>query len=68
MRKVWMKKIDRQRDLKWVSKTLLQELSFTGKELRFRVTIQFITLKDERIVDEINGKEKSLKLKIMNLL
>ena len=68
MRKVWMKKIDRQRDLKWVSKTLLQELSFTGKELCFRVTIQFITLKDERIVDEINGKEKSLKLKIMNLL
>ena len=47
---------------------LLQELHFTGRELRFRVTIQFITLREERIVDEINGKEKSLKLKIMNLL
>ena len=47
---------------------LLQELHFTGRELRFRVTIQLITLREERIVDEINGKEKSLKLKIMNLL
>ena len=31
--------------------------------------MQFIiTLREERIVNEINGKEKSLKLKIMNLL
>ena len=30
--------------------------------------MQFIiTLREERIVDEINGKENSLKLKIMNL-
>ena len=47
---------------------LLGKLCFTGKELHFRVTIQFITLKEERIVDEINGKENSLKLNIMNLL
>ena len=49
-------------------KMLLQKLRFTGRELHFRVTIQFITLREERIVDEINGKEKTLKLKIMNLL
>ena len=49
-------------------KNLLQELRFTGRELHFSVTIQFITLREERIVDEINGKEKSLKLKIINLL
>ena len=31
--------------------------------------MQFIiTLREERIVNEFNGKEKSLKLKIMNLL
>ena len=47
---------------------LLVKLCLTGKELHFRVTIQFITLKEERIVDEINGKENSLKLNIMNLL
>ena len=47
---------------------LLQELRVTGRELHFRVTIQFITLREKRIVDEINEKEKTLKLKIMNLL
>ena len=49
-------------------KNVASRIRFTGKELHFRVTIQFITLREERIVDEINGKEKSLKLKIMNLL
>ena len=47
---------------------LLQELCFTGRELHFRVTIQFISLREERIVEEINGKEENAKLKIVNLL
>ena len=48
---------------------LLQEPRFTGRELHFRVTIQFITLKEERIVEKINEKEKILaKLKTANLL
>ena len=47
---------------------MLQELRFTGSELRFRVTIQFITLREERIVEEIIWKEKNAKLKIVNLL
>ena len=47
---------------------LLQDLCFTGRELNFRITIQFITLREERIVEEINGKEKNAKLKIVNLL
>ena len=47
---------------------LLQELRFTGRELHLRVTILFITLREKRIVDEINEKEKMFKLKIMNLL
>ena len=42
--------------------------SGTIKELHFRVTIQFITLREERIVEEINGKEKNAKLKKMSLL
>ena len=58
-----MKKIDRQRDRKGVKNMLLQELRFTGRELPFRVTIQFITLREERIVEEINGKEKKCKIK-----
>ena len=47
---------------------LLYELRFTGRELHFRVTIQIIILREERIVEGINGKEESLKLKTMNLL
>ena len=47
---------------------LLRKIRLTGRELHSRVTMQFIiTLREERIVDEINGKENSLKLKIMNL-
>ena len=42
---------------------LLQELRFTGRELHFRFTIQFITLREERIMEEINGKEKKCKIK-----
>ena len=42
---------------------LLGKLCFTGKELHFRVTIQFITLKEERIVEENNRKEKKYKIK-----
>ena len=42
---------------------LLQELRCTGREPHFRVTIQFITLREERIVKEINGKEKKCKMK-----
>ena len=68
MRKVWVRKIDSQRDWKWVQKMLLQELCLNGGELHFRLTIQFIILREERIVDEINDKEKGLKLKKMNLL
>ena len=47
---------------------LLQELRLNGRELHFRLTIQFIILREERILDEINDKEKGLKLKKMNLL
>ena len=47
---------------------LFQELRLSGRELHFRLTIQFYILREERIVDEINEKEKSLKLKKMNLL
>ena len=47
---------------------LLQELRFTGRELHFRVTIHFIIQREERIVEEINGREKNAKLKIVNLL
>ena len=54
--------------LKMSRKMLLQELDFTGRELHFTITIQFITLREERIVEEINGKEKSLQFKIKNLL
>ena len=53
-----MRKIDRQRDKKEVQNMLLQELRFTGREFYFRVTIQFITLREERIVEEIKGKKK----------
>ena len=49
-------------------KKVASRIRFTGKELHFRVTIQFITLREERILDKINGKEKSLKVKIINLL
>ena len=49
-------------------KMLLQELHLNGRELHFRVTIWFITLREERVVEEIDGKEKTLKLKIVNLL
>ena len=49
-------------------KMLRQELHLNGRELHFRVTIWFITLREERVVEEIDGKEKSLKLKIVNLL
>ena len=38
---------------------LFEELHFTGRQLHFRVTIQFITLREDRIVEEINGKKKS---------
>ena len=37
---------------------LFEELHFTGRQLHFRVTIQFITLREDRIVEEINGKKK----------
>ena len=47
---------------------LLQEVHFTGRKLHFRATIKFIILREERIVEEITGKEKHLKLKILNLL
>ena len=47
---------------------LLQELRFTDRELHFRVTVQFIPLRKKCIVEEINGKEKNAKLKIVNLL
>ena len=47
---------------------LLQELRFTGRELDFRVTIHFIIQREERIVEEINGREKNAKLNIVNLL
>ena len=49
-------------------KKVASRIRFTGKELHFRVTIQFITLREEHILDEINGKEKSLKVKIIDLL
>ena len=49
-------------------KMLLQQLHLTSRKLHFKVTIWFITLREDRIVEEINGKEKSLKLKIVNLL
>ena len=42
--------------------------SGTIRELHFRVTVQFITLGEERIVEEINGKEKNAKLKKVSLL
>ena len=42
---------------------LLQELRFTGRELHFRVTIQFITLREECLVEKIIGKEKKCKKK-----
>ena len=48
---------------------LRQELCFSGRELHFRVTTEFITLRRELIVEEINGKgKKNAKLKIVNLL
>ena len=47
---------------------LHQVLRVTGRELHFRVTIEFITLKEEHIVEEINGKEKNAKLQKVNLL
>ena len=37
---------------------LLQELRFTGRELHFRVTIQLITLRKERIVEKIYRKKE----------
>ena len=42
---------------------LLQDICFTGRELNFRATIQFITLREEHIVEEINGKRKKCKIK-----
>ena len=42
---------------------LLQELHFTGTEFHFRVTLQFITQREERIVEKINGKEKMQNLR-----
>lgn len=42
---------------------LRQELCFSGRELHFRVTTEFITLRRELIVEEINGKEKKCKIK-----
>ena len=65
---MWVRKIDRQRGRKGVENMLLQELRFTGRELHFRVTIHFIIWREERIVEEINGREKNAKLKIVNLL
>ena len=46
---------------------LLQELRFTGRELHFRVTIQLITLRKERIVEKIYRKKKNKKLKKASL-
>ena len=42
---------------------LLQEHCFSGRELHFKVTMQFITLREKRIVEEINGEEKKSKIK-----
>ena len=36
------------------------ELRFTGRELHLTVTMQVITLTEERIVEEINGKCKKM--------
>ena len=47
---------------------LLQDLCFTGRELNFRATVQFITLREEHIVEEINGKRKKCKIKIKDSL
>ena len=58
-----MRKIDLQRDRKGVKNMLRQELCFSGRELHFRVTTEFITLRRELIVEEINGKEKKCKIK-----
>ena len=60
---MWVRKTDSQRDRKGVYNMLLQELHFTGRELHFRVTLQFITWREERIVEKINGKEKMQSLR-----
>ena len=40
-----------------------QKLRFTGRELHFRFTVQFITLMGVRILEEINGKDKECNIK-----
>ena len=38
---------------------LFEKLHFTGRQLHFRVIIKFITLREDRIVEEINGEKKA---------
>ena len=42
---------------------LLEELRFVGRESHFRVTKQFITLMEMRILEKINGKDRKCNIK-----